>query len=168
MVQYGRLEEQPPAWVMILVKVKILWEETKRNRKFKGQDIWNITLSTPRWTTSSSPSTLRPTLSSTPTRWATLSTSLSTLNLCLFFPPVPVCKYKWSSVSQDFKFRTVIVSAFQRKRNFTSFRTSVRSSFGSSRYHTRYMQIRIIRNHNRYSHMHNVYLDTTQGIHKLR
>ena len=93
MVQYGRLEEQPPAWVMILVKVKILWEETKRNRKFKGQDIWNITLSTPRWTTSSSPSTLRPTLSSTPTRRATLSTSLSTLNLCLSFPPVPVCEY---------------------------------------------------------------------------
>merc|ERR1719336_3239444 len=38
---------------------------------------------------------------------------------------------------KDFKFRTVIVSAFQRKRNFTSFRTSVRSSFGSSRYLTR-------------------------------
>jgi hypothetical protein len=38
---------------------------------------------------------------------------------------------------QDFKFRTVIVSAFQRKRSFTSFRTSVRSSFGSSRYNCR-------------------------------
>jgi len=43
---------------------------------------------------------------------------------------------------KDFKFRTVIVSAFQRKRNFTSFRTSVRSSFGSSRYHTSRSQIR--------------------------
>jgi len=43
---------------------------------------------------------------------------------------------------KDFKFRTVIVSAFKRKRNFTSFRTSVRSSFGSSRYHTSRSQIR--------------------------
>ena len=32
MVQYGRLEEHP-AWVMILVKVKILREETKRKKK---------------------------------------------------------------------------------------------------------------------------------------
>lgn len=38
---------------------------------------------------------------------------------------------------KDFKFRTVILSAFQRKRTFSSFRTSVRSSFGSTRYHSR-------------------------------
>ena len=80
MVQYGRLEEHP-AWVMILVKVKILRKETKRKKKIKIQDVSKITLSTPRWTTSSSQSTLRPTLSSTPTRRATLSRSLSTLNL---------------------------------------------------------------------------------------
>ena len=36
---------------------------------------------------------------------------------------------------QDFKFRTVLFSAFRRKRQTSrSFRTSIRSSFGSSRY----------------------------------
>ncbi len=38
---------------------------------------------------------------------------------------------------QDFKFRSVLMSAFRRKRTLTSYRTSMRSTFGSSRYQSR-------------------------------
>ena len=39
---------------------------------------------------------------------------------------------------QDFKFRSVLCSVFRRKKSFTSFRTSMRSSFGSTRYRSRF------------------------------
>jgi len=38
---------------------------------------------------------------------------------------------------KDFKFRSVLCSVFRRKKSFTSFRTSMRSSFGSTRYRSR-------------------------------
>ena len=43
-----------------------------------------------------------------------------------------------TNILQDFKFRSVLMSAFRRKKSFSTFGTSVRSSFGSSRYHTRH------------------------------
>ena len=68
-----------------------------------------------------------------------LLTINSATNIVIYSYKVHQFVFHFRSIAlcQDFKFRTVIVSAFQRKRNFTSFRTSVRSSFGSSRYHTR-------------------------------
>lgn len=53
---------------------------------------------------------------------------------------------------KDFKFRTVLLTAFKRKQPFTqSFRTSIRSSFGSTRYRSRYSNShtsRVFNNHN--------------------
>jgi len=43
---------------------------------------------------------------------------------------------------KDFKFRSVLFSAFRRKKPNKSFRTSIRSSFGSSRYRSRYTSSR--------------------------
>jgi len=39
---------------------------------------------------------------------------------------------------KDFKFRSVLISAFRRKKSFNTFGTSIRSSFGSTRYRSRY------------------------------
>jgi len=38
---------------------------------------------------------------------------------------------------KDFKFRSLLMSSLKKKQRFTSFRTSIRSSFGSSRYRSR-------------------------------
>jgi len=56
---------------------------------------------------------------------------------------------------KDFKFRTVLFSAFKRKKPMSrSFRTSIRSSFGSSRY----------RHHNSHSQSSRVYHNHSQGL----
>ena len=165
MVQYGRLEEHP-AWVMILVKVKKT--KIKKKAKYKIQNtcfkdnLINSKVNHVLLTINSATNIVIYSYK------ASNSLSFIIYTQSMFILSSSSCLWAFIKFSQDFKFRTVIVSAFQRKRNFTSFRTSVRSSFGSSRYHTRYMQIRIFRNHNRYSHVHNAYLDTTQCTHKLR